>query len=212
MRQIQFDLKIEFGSYRQSISQVFDLLEKYNKSINAHLLQINAEQLTDVARNAAEKALMSAKFKVKGLTREIVDGFTVKVDKKKDERRIKVSHLYYKKAQEDIIRKTKNRKHKFPRKWLYKTIDEGRRSFEIVSKDNKSKSSSPLVFFWKKKSKWVVFHWKGPRGGRKRFLKVNNKAGPVDYSTGARFTEAAFKAVESVINNRIAKMQASASV
>jgi hypothetical protein len=209
MRQIQFDLKIDYGSYNQSINQIFEVLEKYNRNVNAHLLQINADQLTTVAQDAARKALSRSHFKIKGLTQEIVEGFNVKVNKRdKDTREIKVTHGYYSKFVKDIVKKTKlGRDHKFPRRWFYETVDTGRKTFRIVKKANESISHSPLKFYWKKMGKWVFFHWKGPNGKRKRFLTVKNTAGPVDYKSGAKFTEAAFKAVEAMVNDRISKMR-----
>jgi hypothetical protein len=87
-------------------------------------------------------------------------------------------------------------------------MDTGRKKYEIVKAGNQKSRSSPLKFFWHKMQRWVTFNWKGPKGGRKSFIRVNPNSGDVDFVRGARFTEAVAHAVEAMIEDRRAKIDA----
>lgn len=195
-------LRVDIGTFQHSVDKVIQYVKRIQSSVNAYLQQLNPTTVTEEAQRLAKNALHRAKIRVRGKSGLLVKGFFAKEYKTKEGKNIHLKHSWFTGKEPTFHRKSSTQLFELKGKRLYQILDTGRARYEIVNKANKASSQSPLRFFWHKMSKFVVYHWKGKRGGRKRFIVVNPTSGPVDFSRGSRFAEAVSIGVEKMITDK----------
>lgn len=200
-------INISINMDKRSQQSTVDYVKAVSKTVNAYLQQINSITVLDVAKSAAREALLDANIRVQGATQLLIDGIQSTVKDTSEEKIIKINHRWFRGFDKQFKRKSKHKTFTITGRNLYKIMDTGRKRYEIVSKANSRTSASPLQFFWGKTGKFMEYYWKGPRGGRIRFLVVKPHSYKVDFSRGARITDAIESAIERMVEERNQKIQ-----
>jgi len=200
-------IKVNIANVKTDIKKVLDYFSNLQRNLNGHLSQLNPTTVQDTAQAAAKKAMLSARIRIQGASKDIIDGFYSTVAKNKGSSVIRLSHSYFSRSlKQPTYQRGIRPEFKITGQQIYRILDTGRKQYQIVKAGNQSKRSSPLRFYWSKISQWITYHWKGPKGGRNRFIIVKQKSNKVDFSTGSRFTEAAEQSVIAMADRIFTRM------
>lgn len=198
-------IDIDIGSFKKNSSQYISYIKELTRSVNAFIQQLNPTLMNDTVRKAVGKALRKNKIRVRGNTYKLVQAFNATETSNNSGKTIQLRHDWFSKKDVKFLRGS--RSFKLMGTALYSIVDTGRKAYKIVIKENKDVRSSPLKFFAHRRGNYVVYFWKGPRGGLKRQITVGQNAADTDFATGSRITEAAESAIEAMVIERQKKIE-----
>lgn len=204
------DLKVKIKDITsQELEKAFSIFDSQSAKFNKIF---KAKEIQDEIQFEVMIELMKKQFLYKGLTKELTEKFIVKEIKSGSGKNLRKTftlyHDWFLRKYPDIKRKSgSGREHILSRRALYKIVDTGRKEYQIPSKANFKISANPLKFYWKRESRWVTFYWRGKRGGRSKYITVRPHSYKVDFNTGARVTDVAFRTMNAFVDEQFDKME-----